>query len=349
MQKAIGLIVLGTGLGLSVYMNAPSSSEREAQVAAITRIVARATILEPETVAAEQPGLRRPVSSPAFGAAMPAALSSPAVTAMPASPASDAATVVAAVTPVETPVEPPAAALDAKTERLLAREIQRELKRVGCYTGRLDGAWGEQSRAAMMAFISRVNASLPTTEPDVILLSLVKGHGGEVCGVSCPPSQVASGGRCVARAVIAAAEPQARPPVPAPVVAALADPEPRRPPPPGRMSIGGPKPETAETAAPVTGWPSPAGERLPWQNDMATGTVPAAPPVVAALAPDDPLADPSATTPRRPDAPVAGGVAPPPRKYVKPRSRQQAAKPNQKKRYANRSVQMLFLHPLGRM
>ena len=73
MQKAIGLIVLGSGLGLSVYMNAPSSSEREAQVAAITRIVARATILEPETVAAEQPGLRRPVSSPAFGAAMPAA------------------------------------------------------------------------------------------------------------------------------------------------------------------------------------------------------------------------------------------------------------------------------------
>jgi hypothetical protein len=337
MQKAIGLIVLGSGLGISIYANAPSSSEREAQVAAITRIVARATILEPETVAAEQPGLRRPVSSLAFGAAMP---TEPTVQVAPATLPSRAATPAAA----------PASDADANTQQLLARAIQKELKRVGCYTGRLDGSWGEQSRGAMMAFITRVNASLPTTEPDVILLSLVKGHSGEVCGISCPPSQVASGGRCVARAVVAAAEPPADlSAVPPRATVAMADPEtqpadtPRRAPPPGRMSIGGPTPDNAVPAPPVTGWPAPDGERLPWMKD------PAAPPAVAAVAPEDLPEEDDVSPSRRPADAAAGGSSPPPRKYVKPRSRQQASKPNQKKRYATRSVQMLFLHPLGRM
>jgi hypothetical protein len=337
MQKAIGLIVLGWGLGISIYANAPSSSEREAQVAAITRIVARATILEPETVAAEQPGLRRPVSSPAVGAAVP---TGPTVQAAPATLPSRSAALAAAS----------ASDADAKTQQLLAREIQKELKRVGCYTGRLDGSWGEQSRAAMMAFITRVNALLPTTEPDVILLSLVKGHSGEVCGISCPPSQVASGGRCVARAVVAAAELPAAPPVAPPRAAiAMADPDappadtPRRAPPPGRMSIGGPISESAAPVPPVTGWPEPDGERLPWMKD------PAAPPVVAAAAPEDLPEDDDVAPGRRSSDAVVDGNTPPPRKYVKPRSRQQASKPNQKKRYATRSVQMLFLHPLGRM
>jgi hypothetical protein len=202
----------------------------------------------------------------------------------------------------------------------------------------------------MLAFITRVNASLPTTEPDVILLSLVKGHSGEVCGISCPPSQVASGGRCVARAVVAAAEPPADlSPVPPRATVAMADPEtqpadtPRRAPPPGRMSIGGPTPDNAVPAPPVTGWPAPDGERLPWMKD------PAAPPAVAAVAPEDLPEEDDVSPSRRPAGPVAGGSTPPPRKYAKPRSRQQASKPNQKKRYATRSVQMLFLHPLGRM
>jgi hypothetical protein len=333
MQKAIGLIVLGSALGISVYANAPSSSEREAQVAAITRIVARATILEPETVAAEQPALRRPVSSPAFGAAMPIGP-------------------VASV-PAAAPAATPTADPDARTERLLAHEIQKELKRVGCYTGRLDGSWGEQSRAAMLAFIQRVNASLPTTEPDVILLSLVKGHSGEVCGVSCPPSQVASGGRCVAQAVIAAAEPTVRPVAPQPAVTAMAGPDAprpdslRRPPPPGRMSVGGPAPKATVSDAPVAEWSAPEGEHLPWMTGPASP--PASPPVVAALAADDPLDDAEESPRGRPAEAIAGDGAPQPRKYVKPRARQQAAKPNHKKRYATRSVQMLFLHPLGRM
>ena len=65
MQKILGLLMLGGGLAFIVTELAPSSSEREEQLAAVSRIVARATILEPETVPAEHPGLRRPVASPA--------------------------------------------------------------------------------------------------------------------------------------------------------------------------------------------------------------------------------------------------------------------------------------------
>jgi len=371
MQKALGLLVLGTGLGFALYANAPSPAEREEQVAAITRIVARATILEPTTVAAEQPGLRRPVGSPepapnvagrspapgnfsAIGQAppqdagpAPAAtdLATPASGPSPPPPEPPAAIPAAipewqtAVAPV-TVVSPPAAAAPAdspKLQRALARQIQAELKRVGCYTGRLDGSWGDQSRSAMIAFIGRVNASLPTTEPDVILLSLVKNHTGQVCGMSCRPTEVASGGRCVPRTVLAATEIEP----PAPRVAVR--PAPIREPLPGRMSMGGPTPAPA-AAAPVTEWPSPAGERLPWQSEPAPARE--APADVAAV-PSAYEAEPEFSDAERP--PGAYRPAAPRRAAKSPRPR--AAKPPpQKRRYhATRSVQMLFLHPLGRM
>lgn len=366
MQKALGLLVLGTGLGFALYANAPSPSEREEQVAAITRIVARATILEPTTVAADQPGLRQPVLSPepvpnvarlspapaglgVTGQAPPQDAGPAPAAADPATPASPPETPAAipaaipewqtAVAPV-TVISPPSAAAPAdspKMQRALARQIQAELKRVGCYTGRLDGSWGEQSRGAMIAFIGRVNASLPTTEPDVILLSLVRNHTGQVCGMSCRPTEVASGGRCVPRTVLAATE--AQPPAPR---AAAARPALVREPLPGRMSMGGPTPAPA-AAAPVTEWPSPAGERLPWQSE----------PAAAREAPADVAAIPSANDaePAVSDAERAPGVYRPaaPRRAAKP-PRPRAAKPPQKRRYyATRSVQMLFLHPLGRM
>jgi len=41
----------------------------------------------------------------------------------------------------------------------LARELQRELARVGCYDGKINGAWTTSTRQAMKAFIERVNAA----------------------------------------------------------------------------------------------------------------------------------------------------------------------------------------------
>ncbi len=92
----------------------------------------------------------------------------------------------------------------------LARELQSELKRVGCYGGEINGVWSASTRQAIKAFIDRVNATLPTEEPDSILLTLVRSYPGKVCGEPCPTGQrVAEGDRCVLMAL--AAQPKKQP------------------------------------------------------------------------------------------------------------------------------------------
>ncbi len=111
------------------------------------------------------------------------------------------------------PVAPKTAApLDGRSRAALAREIQTELKRVGCYGGAIDGSWGTASKRAMVAFIERVNASLPLNEPDDILLLLVKSHTPGTCGISCPVGQsLSQNNRCVPDAILAHAGKQIRP------------------------------------------------------------------------------------------------------------------------------------------
>lgn len=344
MQKVLGLLLLGGGLAYLVQENAISEAEREEQLAAITRIVARAKIIEPETVPAEHPGLRHPVTS--MAAAYPQR--GPASSAV--EPRIDTAAVLPVIPDAETlPAVSvrtdglarrnlaPSAEISPNIQRQLARQIQAELKRVGCYSGRLDGSWGERSRSAMATFIARVNASLPTTEPDVILLSLIKGQTNMICGPSCGLGEVASEGRCVARAVVAENTFPVRqaPPVArfeaeqAPIVVA-ARPDPL----PGRMSIGGPLPAAGATPEPVTAWTAPASERLPWQTD----TQPLPPSQeFAALAPDETVADPVVTAPAVP------------RKVIRNKRAGTPPKPAKKRYSSSRSVQQLFLHPLGRM
>ena len=71
----------------------------------------------------------------------------------------------------------------------IGRELQKELKRVGCYAGELNGEWTTSTRHAMSAFAERVNARLPTVQPDNILLALVQGYPTKVCGIPCPSGQ----------------------------------------------------------------------------------------------------------------------------------------------------------------
>ncbi len=85
----------------------------------------------------------------------------------------------------------------------LIRSIQRELKRVGCYAGDVDGDWGPGSRRAIIGFTDRVNATLPTAQPDFILLTLLQGHQGIACGRTCPAGQsLSDNGRCLPNAVL---------------------------------------------------------------------------------------------------------------------------------------------------
>ena len=152
----------------------------------------------------------------------------------------------------------------------LALELQRELRRVGCYEGQLNGAWTTSTRSAMKAFTDRVNATLPVTEPDYILLALVESHQDKVCGRACPNEQgLSNEGRCLPNAILAKkgvhaariAEPhKAHQPVPSapPITSwsttttAVTPLLPARPAPPeGRMALAGPAANLKPVGAPL--------------------------------------------------------------------------------------------------
>lgn len=113
-------------------------------------------------------------------------------------------TVVSSARAVSTPLKS-AEPGDPETRAELASDLQRELKRVGCYEGEITGAWNGATRHALAAFMDRANATLPTDNPDYVLLALVQSHHDVVCSAECPAGQIADGGRCVPRAVVAQA------------------------------------------------------------------------------------------------------------------------------------------------
>ena len=86
----------------------------------------------------------------------------------------------------------------------IGRQLQKELKRVGCYSGELNGVWTTSTRRAMQAFTDRVNAVLPIDQPDAILLALVQAHSGKVCGAPCPAAQgLSRDAQCVPNPILA--------------------------------------------------------------------------------------------------------------------------------------------------
>ena len=115
------------------------------------------------------------------------------------------------VTIAQRPSEPPTPAPQKagpipRDRDAIGRELQKELKRVGCYEGELNGIWTPSTRQAMKAFTDRVNATLPTDEPDSILLTLVQAYQDRVCGKPCPAGQgLSDTGRCLPTAILARA------------------------------------------------------------------------------------------------------------------------------------------------
>ena len=95
----------------------------------------------------------------------------------------------------------------------LAQSLQRELRRVGCYAGEVTGEWSPASRQAMDSFLLHLNASLPTAEPDFILLTLLQGQIQPACNPSCPSGHIVEErGRCVPAPMLAQRTPKVAPP-----------------------------------------------------------------------------------------------------------------------------------------
>jgi uncharacterized caspase-like protein len=75
-----------------------------------------------------------------------------------------------------------------ESPRQVAEDMQRELKRVGCFSGAIDGAWGPQSRSAIERFNQAAKLDLQAEAPSTQDVTKVKSFAGLVC------EQVASEG-----------------------------------------------------------------------------------------------------------------------------------------------------------
>jgi hypothetical protein len=281
MSKASGFVLLVAGLAAAAYVVVPWASDTS-EPDQLPNFSDAAKLLPASggsevAVVTPEP---QPSAQPARVAAAPERTPVP----------SFSAPVV--VTLAQRPSEPAApmpqkAGAVPRDRDAIGRELQKELKRVGCYEGELNGAWTPSTRQAMKAFTDRVNATLPTDEPDSILLTLVQAYQDKVCGKPCPAGQgLSEAGRCVPTAILAraakkgatpvttAAAPAEKPvpaitawsttttattaatPAPTPAAATAGTP----PPIDGRMALAGP---ATPEATPPAGTPTPPAATLP--------------------------------------------------------------------------------------
>lgn len=82
--------------------------------------------------------------------------------------------------------------------KALVLRIQQELKRLGCYPGTIDGAWGPKSRDALWAFTKHGNYRLTSSsEPNSAVLEAVIRRRTRVCPLECGPRFDALSDKCV--------------------------------------------------------------------------------------------------------------------------------------------------------
>ena len=276
MRSLSGLVLLaGIGVGLFVYLPAPV--DRNTSLDNVQRLAAATTPPKPRA----EPSVASGPRSFAPGVSLTALThrDAPSVTRPDPTGSWQTTSSNAAIDGQNRTLEP----TTPESRYRLVVDLQEQLKRVGCYDGRVDGSWGGGSKYAMQSFMQRVNAGLPSDNPDYVLLSLLKSQTGKVCG-ACPADQTLStGGRCVAHATVAYGQPNPQPePQPtgasapkevlpwratagatAPAAKPLFTPLPTSvvstEPLPGRMAIGGPKvlPPVNSVYAPQ---PGPAGD-----------------------------------------------------------------------------------------
>jgi hypothetical protein len=230
MRSAFGLGLLAAGLALGTHTLVRVAQAPDAATPA------NPTFSTPQIVDEVTKGLAKPpVASPPAERRVSAAL----VEVAPARP----------IASLRTSASAPPSGED------LTRALQRELRRTGCYAGKINGTWTLSTKRAMKAFTERVNASLPVDRPDIVLLALLQGEPGIACS-ACPAGErLGPDGDCLAAAILVrGARGEAAKREAGVVVARTLAPASAKGAPPieGRMSIGGPKPASAERSRPGT-------------------------------------------------------------------------------------------------
>ena len=264
-MRSLGAFMLLTGLGVALFVYLPTPADSGATLDRLQSIVASrfaqlpvANVTRVSRLGAFSPpvALLMPARSESRRArlvsmAAPALLSEPSKVRRASAAQMGWQTIVSITTPV--PIE--LAPRDPKARHKLVLEIQQELRRVGCYGGRMDGAWDFAIKNAMKKLTDRVNATLPLDQPDHIQLTLIQSQREGICG-ACPAGQsLAASGRCVGNPASARTVAATQNEVLPWKAKALFKPVLPFEPLPGRMAIGGP---AATSVAGQQGEPSAA-------------------------------------------------------------------------------------------
>jgi hypothetical protein len=282
MSKASGFVLLVAGLAAAAYVVVPWASDMSEpdllpSFSNAAKLLPASGASEVAVVAPEPQPNAQPVPPP--------------IAAAPERPPVPSFSAPVVITLAQRPNEsaapmPQKAGTLPRDRDAIGRELQKELKRVGCYEGELNGAWTPSTRQAMKAFTDRVNATLPTDEPDSILLTLVQAYQDRVCGKPCPVGQgLSETGRCMPSAILARAAKKGATPVttaaapaekltpaitawsttttaatPAPIPPPAVAPAGAPPPTDGRMALAGP---ATPEATPPAGTPTPPAATPP--------------------------------------------------------------------------------------
>ena len=81
------------------------------------------------------------------------------------------------------------ATMPPTTARGTIRALQRELKRAGCYTGKIDGAWGPVSRDAALMFVQSAGLTLPSDKPYQAILMQSRQRVAPACTDTAPTAK----------------------------------------------------------------------------------------------------------------------------------------------------------------
>jgi hypothetical protein len=111
---------------------------------------------------------------------------------------------------VPTPSMPTPALVPSSRPPDLEKRLQEALKRVGCYTGNVDGVWGETSEAALRKFAAAISVRSASLERNETTLDAVAAISARICPLECDRGSVARDGLCVPQPQPAKPRPAAR-------------------------------------------------------------------------------------------------------------------------------------------
>jgi hypothetical protein len=79
------------------------------------------------------------------------------------------------------PAAPPEEARSLENPRQVAEDMQRELKRIGCYSGQVDGVWGPAAKRGVERFNQATKLKLQADPPNGQAVTKVKSFSGVIC------------------------------------------------------------------------------------------------------------------------------------------------------------------------